>query len=106
VPGAVVIAVEPEDFGRVLANVRGQAKGDVGVLAARSSFAGIDVSEAVVRTLPEDIDGMARDLYAALRDLDERGVEVIVAALPPAIGLGEAVGDRLLRAAGPRSKKP
>jgi len=45
---------------------------------------------------------MARELYAALRDLDASGVDVVIAALPPAAGLGEAVGDRLLRAAGPR----
>jgi L-threonylcarbamoyladenylate synthase len=47
---------------------------------------------------------MARDLYAALRDLDAEGVDVVIAALPPAAGLGEAVGDRLRRAAGPRGK--
>ena len=46
--------------------------------------------------------GMARELYAALRDLDAAGVDVVIAALPPAVGLGEAVGDRLRRAAGPR----
>jgi L-threonylcarbamoyladenylate synthase len=38
-----------------------------------------------------------------LRDLDAMGVEVVIATLPPAVGLGEAVGDRLRRAAGPRS---
>jgi L-threonylcarbamoyladenylate synthase len=53
--------------------------------------------------LPDDNAGIARALYAALRDLDDTGVELIVAALPPAIGLGEAVIDRLQRAAGPRS---
>jgi L-threonylcarbamoyladenylate synthase len=45
---------------------------------------------------------MARGLYGALRDLDAAGVDVVIAALPPAVGLGEAVGDRLRRAAGPR----
>jgi L-threonylcarbamoyladenylate synthase len=52
--------------------------------------------------LPDDVAGMARELYAALRDLDAAGVNVVIAALPPAVGLGEAVGDRLRRAAGPR----
>jgi L-threonylcarbamoyladenylate synthase len=45
---------------------------------------------------------MARALYGALRDLDAADVDVVIAALPPAVGLGEAVGDRLRRAAGPR----
>ncbi|MEO8553390.1 MAG: Sua5 family C-terminal domain-containing protein, partial [Kofleriaceae bacterium] len=56
------------------------------------------------RALPDDAAGMARELYAALRDLDAAGVDVVIAALPPAAGLGEAVGDRLRRAAGPRTK--
>jgi L-threonylcarbamoyladenylate synthase len=73
------------------------------VLAPASVTTGLP-EEVVVRVLPEDVAGMARDLYAALRELDETGVDVVVAALPPAIGLGEAVGDRLLRAAGPRRK--
>ena len=46
---------------------------------------------------------MAHDLYAALRDLDGRGVATIVAALPAEAGLGAAVADRLRRAAGPRT---
>ncbi|HEX7836712.1 MAG TPA: Sua5 family C-terminal domain-containing protein, partial [Kofleriaceae bacterium] len=52
--------------------------------------------------LPDDPAGMARALYAALRELDAAGIDVVIAALPPAAGLGEAVGDRLRRAAGPR----
>ena len=59
---------------------------------------------ALAYPLPDELAGMARQLYAALRDLDARGVDVVIAALPPAVGLGEAVGDRLRRAAGPRKK--
>nr|MBA3454636.1 translation factor Sua5 [Deltaproteobacteria bacterium] len=74
----------------------------VAVLAPVSAFIGWPPSEAVAHALPDDVAGMARELYAALRDLDAAGVDVVIAALPPAAGLGEAVGDRLLRAAGPR----
>jgi L-threonylcarbamoyladenylate synthase len=42
----------------------------------------------------------AQDLYAELRRLDAEGVEVILCVLPPAEGIGLAVRDRLLRAAG------
>lgn len=42
----------------------------------------------------------ADTLFAQLRALDARGVEVILALLPPAEGIGLAVRDRLTRAAG------
>jgi len=44
----------------------------------------------------------AARLYAALRALDERAVEVIVARMPPPGGLGTALRDRLRRAASGR----
>lgn len=52
----------------------------------------------------EDLDAMARTLFACLRDLDAQGVEVILCALPPARGIGLAVRDRLMRAAGTEVK--
>ena len=52
--------------------------------------------------LPQDPARMARGLYAALRELDRRGFECVVAVRPPEAGLGLAVVDRLSRAAGPR----
>jgi L-threonylcarbamoyladenylate synthase len=42
----------------------------------------------------------AQNLFAELRRLDAEGVEVILCVLPPAEGIGLAVRDRLLRAAG------
>jgi len=42
----------------------------------------------------------AQNLYAELRRLDAEGVERILCVLPPAEGIGLAVRDRLLRAAG------
>lgn len=49
---------------------------------------------------PEEVE--AADLYASLRAADEEGADVILAPLPPDEGLGEAVRDRLRRAAGSR----
>src|SRR3569623_2024846 len=74
------------------------------VLAPARAFLDWGDLPALAYPLPDELDGMARHLYAALRDLDARGVDVVIAALPPAVGLGEAGGDRLRRAAGPRSK--
>ena len=94
-----MIAVELEDVTAVVAEQRGK----VAVLAPGSAFARWPRLSARAYPLPDDVAGMARELYGALRELDESGVDVVVAALPPAAGLGEAVGDRLRRAAGPRA---
>ena len=52
--------------------------------------------------VPGDPAELARTLYAMLRELDQRGVEVAVVVVPPEEGLGTAVVDRLRRAAAPR----
>jgi L-threonylcarbamoyladenylate synthase len=41
----------------------------------------------------------ARELFAALRDLDAAGVDVILASAPEARDIGVAIVDRLTRAA-------
>ncbi len=98
-PRARVIAVERHQVAAALA----YAHGRLAVLAPRSVLSAlVTAPDVVLHALPEDPEGMARELYAALRALDLHGVDVVIAALPPAAGLGEAVGDRLRRAAGPR----
>jgi len=47
-----------------------------------------------------NIDKLAHALFAQLRELDAQNVDVILCVLPPSQGLGLAVRDRLLRAAG------
>ncbi|MCX7886667.1 MAG: L-threonylcarbamoyladenylate synthase [Verrucomicrobiae bacterium] len=68
--------------------------------------------EAALRQRAEQLPGRrvglllkptAQNLYAELRRLDAEGVEVILALLPPAEGIGLAVRDRLVRAAGRRA---
>ncbi|HEY3808086.1 MAG TPA: L-threonylcarbamoyladenylate synthase [Kofleriaceae bacterium] len=100
-PHAEVIAVAPGDVPRAIAASSGKR---VAVLAPSSAFAAWGALPAHVRPapLPDDLAALAAALYGALRDLDAAGVDVVIAALPPAVGLGEAVGDRLRRAAGPR----
>lgn len=51
------------------------------------------------RTNPEEI---ARNLFGALREFDERGVDTIYAEAFPREGIGYAVMNRLLKAAGQR----
>lgn len=101
-PRAQVLAVESAQVPAILTAIAPEVR--VAVLAPRSAFTVWPPLEVRMYALPDDIEGMARQLYAAMRDLDAAGVDVVIAALPPAAGLGEAVGDRLRRAAGPRSR--
>jgi L-threonylcarbamoyladenylate synthase len=83
---------------RVVAVPLAEVPAAVAAAAARGTVA--------VLSLPDDLDEAARRLYASLRELDATGVDVIVAALPPEVGIGAAIADRLRRAAGPRDPTP
>jgi L-threonylcarbamoyladenylate synthase len=69
--------------------------GDAEALVARIPNSG-------VLDLTGDLVEYARQLYARLRDADERGLDTLIAVLPPAEGLGHAIRDRLAKAAAPR----
>ncbi|HET7506631.1 MAG TPA: L-threonylcarbamoyladenylate synthase [Kofleriaceae bacterium] len=98
----VPAAVARVRIARIAARAAGAEPAKIAVLAPAAAFAAWPGLDATAYRLADDVAGMARGLYAALRDLDAAGVDVVIAALPPAAGLGEAVGDRLRRAAGPR----
>ena len=79
--------------------VLGESHAEAVVLAADAARQGfrtelLDPTTSIVE--------YARNLYAWLREADARGVEVLVAVLPPAAGIGFAVRDRLVKAAAPR----
>jgi L-threonylcarbamoyladenylate synthase len=46
-----------------------------------------------------DLVNYAHTLYSRLRDADDRDVDTVIAVMPPAIGLGHAIRDRLAKAA-------
>jgi L-threonylcarbamoyladenylate synthase len=48
---------------------------------------------------PGTIDELAHELYALLRDADDRHLDVLLAVPPAPVGIGAAVADRLTRAA-------
>ena len=56
-----------------------------------------------VMAVPASLEDYASSLYRLLRSLDQQGCDIILATLPQADGLGAALRDRLLRAAGPRT---
>jgi L-threonylcarbamoyladenylate synthase len=69
----------------------------VGVLALEAPD---DLAPAVVvLDPPADVDEYAHVLYARLRAADAAELDVLLAVLPPAAGVGAAVRDRLHRAA-------
>jgi L-threonylcarbamoyladenylate synthase len=49
-----------------------------------------------------NLEEAAAKLFAALRELDQAGATAIAAMAIPETGLGEAINDRLRRAAAPR----
>ena len=70
----------------------------VGVLAPSESQ---NLPREVVRiSLPSEPSFLARHLYVALREMDHRQCDIVLAVLPPEEGLGLAIADRLRRAAG------
>jgi len=91
-PRARVIAVRAEDLEREVreAHERGQR-------VASWSARACDIADVAVLTPPDEREA-ARSLYATLRELDARGVDVIVVELPEARGLGAAIADRVTRA--------
>jgi L-threonylcarbamoyladenylate synthase len=80
-----------------------QAGGDrVGVLLAageEQAIAGLQVEVAWFGP-PDRLDMISSQLYAVLRDMDQRGLDVIVTHTFGTSGLGLAIWDRLRRAAG------
>ena len=46
-----------------------------------------------------DLARYAHTLYGRLRDADDRDVDTVIAVMPPAVGLGHAIRDRLTKAA-------
>jgi L-threonylcarbamoyladenylate synthase len=68
---------------------------------------GPDVPKAAPRTInlspTGDLIEAAANLFAALRALDARGIDTIAVMPIPEHGLGEAINDRLRRAAAPRA---
>lgn len=100
-PRARVVLVEPE---KVVAEAElAQDLGHrVGVFLP-ATFVDAEVKAHAVVRVPASTAAYARGLYGFLRELDQRGCDLIVASLPAEKGLGLAIANRLRRAAGPRT---
>ncbi|MFH8405777.1 L-threonylcarbamoyladenylate synthase [Streptomyces sp. NPDC018019] len=103
-PRARVVLVEPE---KVVAEAElAQELGhQVGVFLPRP-LTDAEVKAHAVVAVPGSMAAYARGLYGFLRELDQRGCDLIIASLPVEEGLGLAIANRLRRAAGPRPSAP
>jgi L-threonylcarbamoyladenylate synthase len=98
-PRAGLVLVAPEELASRCAQLEREGR-KVAAMAPSTVRLGPKVRRWDV---PNDAATLARELYAALRTLDDEGHDVIVASLPDPVGLGSAIRDRLQRAAHPRS---
>ena len=100
-PRAGVVVVErPQLRARAAEEVARAGSGRVAVVSPSDQDA---PAGALHLPIPGDTAGFARELYAVLREADERGAALVIVAPPRPGGLGLAVRDRLLRASAPRS---
>ena len=110
-------ALTPRASGTLLAHYAPTAQ--VRLMDARQLQAGLDVlgkdakrlavyartalatpsSQVLLRRMPQDAAGAARELFSALRDFDDAGVALIWVETPPDSPDWEGVRDRLARAA-------
>ena len=88
-----------------------QSGRQVGLLIAEEDRAPLaragvaDIAPIIALGRLDDLEHVARTLFAGLRALDTLGVDVILARAFPAHGIGLAVYDRLLRAAEGRVRR-
>lgn len=101
------VEIVPQDALRLRAQDLARQGVRVAVLwreEAHQALPGLPANVQIV-SLPTDDAACARMLYVALRQIDELGCDVALASLPPEVGLGVAIADRLRRAAGPRESE-
>lgn len=79
-------------------NVLQPINSNAGVIAFDTYINGIDEKHQILLSPAGDLNQAAKNLFAAMRQLDASDVAQIVAVKFPDIGLGRAINDRLKRA--------
>jgi L-threonylcarbamoyladenylate synthase len=70
----------------------------VGVLAFQKGIEQVDPKNQIILSKSGNKEEAAQHLFAALRELDKKEIDVILAEFLPSEGLGKAINDRLRRA--------
>jgi L-threonylcarbamoyladenylate synthase len=71
----------------------------IGILAYSKKQESINPNHQIVLSESGSTEEAAQRLFSALRELDKKDFEIILAELVPETGLGKAINDRLHRAA-------
>ena len=74
----------------------------VGVLVTEENAAGYEADLILTCGTKRDLSSIARNLYGVLREFDRQDVDVIYSESFSEAGLGEAIMNRLFKAAGNR----
>lgn len=86
------------DLDKLVSNhLKGKKK--FAVMSFSKFFEDVDVKNQRQLSKTGDLKEAAQNLFASMRYLDEQDIEVILAEEMPSIGLGNAINDRLKRAA-------
>ena len=92
---------------RVRLNAERVEPGEAVLTFARANLAGLDSAVLTLDLSPSgDLREAAANLFDFLKRADASGAATIAVAPIPFIGLGEAINDRLMRAAAPRPSTP
>jgi L-threonylcarbamoyladenylate synthase len=100
-PRAEVVLAKPDELVKRANKLRSQGKKVAIMTSVLPTKPPIGIETLM---LPVAIPEMARGLYDALREVDRRGFDAVVVSLPPEVGLGAAIADRLEKAAGTKRK--
>lgn len=85
------------DIETSLQKISGREK--VGVISFRSYFTAVPRENQIQLAPDGQVDTAAKQLFSALREMDMKDIDIILAEPVPAHGLGLAINDRLRRAA-------
>lgn len=85
-------------IGDIAENLKRLNPNSTGVLSFNSAYE-VPEQNQVVLSPSGDMDEAARNIFAALRRMDQPHIDVILAEFVPQEGLGKAINDRLRRAA-------
>lgn len=86
------------DLHQLIEEKKGQGL-DFAVLSFSENFPELGKEKQIVLSPEKNLHEAAKNLFAAMRTLDESSAAVILAELMPETGLGKAINDRLTRAA-------
>lgn len=102
IPGMLASHYAPKKplvVGGFSALLKQYASQKVGILAFTQPWPGIASDRQVILSLMGSLEEAAQNFFAALRTLDSMPIEVILASPVPHKGIGQAINDRLKKAA-------